>query len=296
MARRTTPRRFVFPALALALLAATFLPHDTRAYQAITQPLNRVADALLAPVSSQLRALGGLARASGEPDRRYAELTTARDRIDYLESQYLALLQENRQLRRENAELQRLNEYVGRFQHHAIRASVTAVQADSRGRMLTLNRGRRAGLTEALAVVKGGDLVGRLVNVGRLTAQVELLTSPGVRLIEGVLLPANPDGTPSEQRRRTVALEPSGPDELSGLVYEDHPVAAGDRFRLADETWPQAAQMMVVGEVVEVEQVFEPPQRKRVVVRSRRRPLLQMQDVYVLTPGSDESTLEIPPE
>jgi rod shape-determining protein MreC len=82
-------------------------------------------------------------------------------------------------LREENEELRRLLQLPTR-QRRALAAEVIVPPVRGGTSFLTINRGRRDGLNVGATVVAAGNIyVGKIVEIGEYTAQVELLYQPG---------------------------------------------------------------------------------------------------------------------
>lgn len=150
--------------------------------------VQRGALAVFGPVAegfaTVVRPVGGFFSAIGE-------LGSLRDRND-------ALRQENEQLRagqlsvaeleQENAELRKALAMRDRLAVTTTAANVIASPPTSVERTVMLDAGADQGLAPGMAVISGDGLVGKLTQVSRSNARVELLTSPsaqyGVRIAD----------------------------------------------------------------------------------------------------------------
>lgn len=153
---------------------------------------------------------------------------------------------------------------------------------------ITIDRGSRRGVAVGQAVTSGMNLVGRVVGVTPMTATVELVTSPSMKLLARVI-PPQPGPVP---RETYAEFDNSSDDDdrMTAVVGKDQSVVVGDWAHLFDETWPAEAGGCVIGQVVAVEDFSDDPLlRKRVVIEPMQT-LSRLHRVVVLTPLSQVPT------
>lgn len=298
MARRSPSRLPVIPFCVLALVALTALP--TR-FSGWVRWLQGPFLAIISPISHSASNISGWARRDeSAPDPSEAQSIEAlmgeRDAYARL---WRREQQENEQLRELIADLQ-----AGRA--YPERVPVDRLAADRVGRGLRagtidINRGGRDGVQREAVVVsrRGEQLIGLVTGVGELISTVHLITDKDLdpNLIVGVVIDdEGPTGAPMAVLPRC-QLRPVGDGLLADAefgVSEDSTVSEGDIVRLNDDTWPAAAQMLVLGRVVAVE-VTDRPLFRRLVVRpmvdvSRQRSVV----VHVPKAGASEVDPEAP--
>ncbi len=178
------------------------------------------------------------------------------------------------------------------------KAQVTGRSTGPQTYSLCINGGSNEGMREGQPVVSGADVVGRLVQVGRFSSTVELITSRGNR-IDAMITPALTsvfDLVNTEYDR--CQLDAAGVDRFVSLVVQGVDVEAGYYIRLNDDEWPASVQGFIIGQVELVEPERERPlEWKRVVIKTRRS-LRYLDSVRVIVPVVDEKGVESiePPE
>jgi cell shape-determining protein MreC len=101
----------------------------------------------------------------------------------------------------------------------------------------------------SIATARGVHLVGRVVDVRTRTSWVLPFNHPSAGHIEGVVL----TGSTLEQSFGCQLLGRSDGLLAGDLVAEAVGIEPGQIVRLRDETWPAAAQMLILGRVTEVD-------------------------------------------
>jgi len=124
---------------------------------------------------------------------------------------------------------------------------VTAASSDLADQTLRVAAGRHQGVApgRTVAVARGVHLVGRVIDVGARSCWVLPVTSPKTGWIEARVMVGQ-----SLQDSWMCQLRADGQGALLGDVQaEAVGIEAGQIVRLDDETWPTAAQMLVLGRV-----------------------------------------------
>ncbi|MGD9693175.1 MAG: rod shape-determining protein MreC [Phycisphaerales bacterium] len=227
--------------------------------------------AVLSPAASPARWLGRLVR----PPHDTADLADPavreieRDR-DHFQMLWRQSEQKVGDLEKLVAELQQ-----GRVLHAGLDlaqvvAPIVGVASDLTDGTLQARGGRDRGITKnSVAVVDGVQLVGRVVEVHGMTCFIRPVTmwSPSarasyLRAVVDVGENAPVAGLPMCQ------LTPQADGTLRGELDADaRGVEVGQVVRLRDLGWPEAAQMKVLGRVVEVKPKETQPLRKMVTVK-----------------------------
>ncbi len=149
-------------------------------------------------------------------------------------------------------------------------ARVTARALDRAGGPTRINVGSRHGIVAgAIVVYRGGHLIGRVAEgVSRLSSGVVPTTDAATGFIEGVVLPA---GDPVTDVRNTPHIQLVA-DHHGGLVGDldrETLLRPGDLVRLADPSWPDSAQGLIIGVVETVEPKDLQPLLNTITVRPR---------------------------
>lgn len=231
--------------------------------------------------------------------------------LDALRLERDGYLREVNQLRAENDELRRaINELqqgldlnpnipVRQFNRPVITSPI-----DLASRLLTVRAGTREGVepTATVAVVRGVHLVGRVTSADALKCQVLPFTDRNAGSIDGMVMldPVVPgpacrltprgDGTLAGRLKTESVLLPGG--MASAATDSAGDPAAGVKpgmvVRLADETWPQSAQMLELGIVESVQTPPEDIRIRTIVVRPRYR-VDRVSEVTLRVPASTEA-------
>ncbi len=112
-------------------------------------------------------------------------------------------------------------------------------------------------------------LIGHVTNdVRLLSSRLLPITDRAAQWVIGIILsPDDPTASISDAPR--VHLKPLGNGTLSGEIERARDVRLGDLVRLADLSWPDSAQGMIVGYVKSVDHKDDDPLRDVVVVEPR---------------------------
>ncbi|NBC11056.1 MAG: hypothetical protein GVY24_04870 [Planctomycetes bacterium] len=269
---RVSFRRLVKPLLLALLVGGALLSSRTdlgRAYQAAAGSLHHFAELVVGVGARPLSAMASALRDRTHQPEHFQQLVQANRRIESQQNVILRLWRENQQLQRENAALQEIRRQLGRQRYTFRPARVMSRSTDPASRTVTLNRGADAGLVKGAAVVSGPHLVGRVVEVGRLTADVQLVTAPGTTFQALITPPVwTVESMPEQRLRQPARFEHQGGRRFDAIAHEDMQANIGDVAHLSDPSprWPASAQGMIVGEVVKIAPVHEPPLRKKIVI------------------------------
>ncbi|MEE8155533.1 MAG: rod shape-determining protein MreC [Phycisphaerales bacterium] len=149
-------------------------------------------------------------------------------------------------------------------------AHVTGRSPGRGGGPLRLRAGTREGVTpNTIAVYRGVHLIGHVTNdVRHLSSRLLPLTDRAARWVTGIILSADDPTAPISDAPR-VDLKPLGNGTLSGEIERARDVRPGDLVRLADPSWPDSAQGMIIGYVKSVAHKDDDPLRDAVVVEPR---------------------------
>lgn len=271
--RRSVSPRSLSTVLILALLATSLLPTSLTGWVTwfrgplvflvfpATGPLARIASWLDPAVDLRVRGL--------EPPPDEVEIQRL------LEIERLASLQAQARVAELEAVIADLQGGVP-YQRD-LRVSKVIAQRVSRSvgtGTIDVRRGRADGVVPGTVAIAPGSsqLAGVVRAVGPRTCTVHLLTDRRLEpaLMRAVVMPARPVLDAAElSELPTCQLRPAGDgtlvDPAVGSDDADR-MAVGAAVRLADETWPGAASMLVLGRVVRIDET-EDPLFRRVVVR-----------------------------
>jgi cell shape-determining protein MreC len=269
MQRRWTNPRALYLAALFFLTAAALAPTNpvTSALASIHGPL----ETIIAPVSqagsyvsTHLRPAGGTGGAAPLlRDADYAEL----------ERDYTAALNRVQTLERAVAALEERTYYGSA--PDMIRLHVSRLSADTGSGTIAVRAGSRDDVTRSTVVAAhipdvGLQLIGEVVRVEPLISTIHVITHEHYprQLIEGIVVP--PEGITDERELANLPrcqLRPSGSALIAPdvAVTDAEKIAAGHLVLLSDDTWPETAQMLIIGRVTRVEST-EQPLHKRVTV------------------------------
>jgi len=133
---------------------------------------------------------------------------------------------------------------------------------------------------ESVAAAYGVHLVGRVVQVGATTSRVLPVTSRDAGRVLGVV-------TVGDSQRFECSLVGAGKGTLEGDLARDAVgVEPGQIVRVRDESWPEAAQMLILGRIELVAEKENAPLRLRVVVRPDLE-LERVRRVVIRAPDTD---------
>ena len=271
-----TPSR-VLALLVVVLLILSLLP--ARILHVLTGGPRHVVESVTTPLTHQLKRVSDTLRPVPPPVVDPVDL----EELAILRAQNEALQQQLDELSQRLAQSEALGAFLTDDQLAGFKRTTAAVVRGtwrSDQAMLTLNRGDQEGLRIGQAVaVDGAQLVGRISDVGPVTATVATITQPRT-VLEVTLRAAAP--TDRATRLRTTLVRSTDGPFFEAIVMTGTPVQVGDLAQLADVEWPPEAMGFVVGRVVNIEDyAADPTLRKRIVVEPTR-PLNRLRFVVVL--------------
>lgn len=262
------PRSRALPLTVFALFVLALIPLK---YLEWLRALGDLSYRVIAPIShpisevSRWVAPGRVDTLSDEPeDVLAAELERTRQAM-------LRERTENEQLRSIIADLQRGFAIGAGAPVRPLTTSVVGNPSDLTSGMLLIRAGRGAGVTEhTVATYQGIQLVGRVDRVMGAVSEVRPITARKAGRLDGVVM-VEPDGSFT----LACSLTPTGEGTLRGPVTEpdtpdpDRALAIGQDVRLkaTDGSWPDSAQMLLIGRVVEIEPAPGQPLRRWITVQ-----------------------------
>jgi hypothetical protein len=187
-------------------------------------------------------------------------------------------------LRRLQERYQRLTRTKARLgaEVRLVEARVVGLSDSSVKPVLSIDRGRRAGLRQGQAVVYAGNLVGQVEMAGPVTADVRLITAAETGLSVRIVPPS------SQAPSRELVIWAELNDNRDAFIAEPsqgRTVTPRDLAHLDDDRWPAAAQGYIVGRVTDVGPKESRPLELQQVRIEPLVPLKQLGRVTVLVPG-----------
>jgi cell shape-determining protein MreC len=247
----------------LALLPAGWLRWTAVASDIVNVPVQPLADAGVR--------LGRLLR--GPPGEAGEQSEALRRRTEELEATRALLHAARLRIEALQEEIQHLQD-ARRF-HQGVQIDplfvrVTGRNPDGGRGPVRINAGSRDGVTPGtVAVYRGVHLLGRVgADVGRLSCRIVPITDPATGLVEAIILPAD-DPAAGLAGAPRLQLEADGRGGLVGDLERSLVVRPGDVVRLADPSWPDSAQGMILGTVASVAPEDLQPLLNVVTVRPR---------------------------
>lgn len=271
---RSNPRRTLLIAAA-ALLLLALLP-TTRITQTISSYAAEPARIALAPPSRVFTLVADFLRpprsAGLSDDPAIREIEQARDEY---QRRWRNAEEHINALQRQLAEFQRGRAILPNLAFTPFATPIIARATDPTSAVLTVRGGRdRDIITNAVASTEGVHLVGRVVAVNARTSDIQPITHRATNWmrvsIDPPMNPSVPEGGAGEGSSSLAyaQIQPVGEGLLRGEVDSDAPdVHVGQTVRLADNSWPESAQTLVVGEIVEISPKDIQPLRTVITVR-----------------------------
>jgi cell shape-determining protein MreC len=283
MARtRSNPRRTLFIAAAILLILALLPSRFTRVVASYAAEPARIA---LAPPSRVFTIVADFLRpprsAGLSDDPAIREIEQARDEY---QRRWRNAEERINTLQRLLAELQRGRAILPNLAYTPFATPIIARATDPTSGVLTVRGGRdRDIITNAVASTEGVHLVGRVVAVNARTSDIQPITHRATNWMRVSIDPPSPDDLAVAYAQ----IQPIGEGLLRGEVDSDAPdVQVGQTVRLADNSWPESAQTLVVGEIIEISPKDVQPLRTVITVRPIIDPS-RVSQVFLWIPESD---------
>lgn len=252
-------------ALLLAVIALTLLALAPSRLTGWARPLQDPAIVLVAPVAHSAAAVARLLRPATRGPAAPAELREIVLERDRLQRRYLVALQRIEDLERRIESLQRGVPVEAELDVTPVVAPVMGGSSDPRDGVLMVRAGLAQGIQPrvSIAVAAGEHLVGRVVDVRQRHCYVLPLTRlPREEWVQGAVV------TEDRPLGWLCQLRAVGDGTLRGDLEADAVgVEPGQLVRLNDPSWPQAAQMLTLGRIVQLTPKPDAPLRMQIVVR-----------------------------
>ncbi|MDA0214171.1 MAG: hypothetical protein O2875_02270 [Planctomycetota bacterium] len=147
-------------------------------------------------------------------------------------------------------------------------ANVLSRTTGAGGAALKLNVGTQQGISAGdVAIVDGDAIVGRIAaEVGAVSSTVISIANRSIGRIVGYIVPADQEKSKRPQSI-VVQLMPDAKGNLRGDIDLGSAARPGDVVRVKDPGWPDGAQGMRLGVVMEIKRKDEQPLRGEIVVR-----------------------------
>lgn len=282
-------------ALVLAILALLVLGLLPSRFLRWTSPFGELAYTLFLPISDPVsRAshyLRPAARRATGPTPEVEQVLAERDLALLMLEQ---LRDENARLRKLNADLQGGLDLNPALPVRAISTPVVGRSSDPTSPLLIVRAGVNHGVSEwsTVAIAEGVQLVGRVVRAGRTSSHVRTITDRAAGGLDGLVIV-------SGDVRLMCRLSPAPDGVLQGPVEFAEPrpgeppvvLEPGMLVRLRDDQWPDAAQMLEIGRIVDVQPNPAQPLRWIITVRPRLT-LDRVSQVVLRIPVMPDTALE----
>jgi cell shape-determining protein MreC len=249
--------------MVLALLPAGWLRWSAVAAEIVNVPVQPLADAGVR-LGRMLRGPeAGVGKESEALRQRTEQLEAARVLLHAARLRIEALQEEIRHLQ----DARRFHQGV---QIDPLFVRVTGRSPDRGRGPVRINAGSRQGVTPGtVAVYRGVHLIGRVGDdVGRLSCRIVPITDRATGLMEAVILPADDPAAELASAPR-LQLTADGRGALVGDLDRNLVVQPGDVVRLADPSWADSAQGMILGTVVSAAPKDLQPLLNSITVRPR---------------------------
>jgi len=150
-------------------------------------------------------------------------------------------LSDYQELLGENQRLKTLLSFRENSAFRLVSAKVIMRSPETWASLIVIDRGKRDGLKENLAVISSGGLVGRIVELGLSTAKVALLTDPGV-CVSAIVQSSRTQGLVCGTLENYLVMRYL--DEDKDIKIKDNVITAG-----LTEIFPKG---ILIGEIIEI--------------------------------------------
>ena len=276
----TTTLSLALPAVAGVLLLLGLIPGHERF---TSRPLNSFLEFVTAPPRGAINLLASrLRRAPATPSS--AELKTLQDERDRWKALYFQEKFQREQQASQYAQMLRGQALNRDFNVRQLLASVIGPTSDASSSLFDVRAGSADGVEVGSVVAFDGvNLVGRVTRADTKSCQVQPVFDVKAPDINGIIFPLETSSdTPPDPGAVSLScrLTPTRAGTLAGAATARSlraaepvpPLKIGMLVRLADETWPRSAQMLVIGRIEEVQVLANG--RERIVVRPVFKPPL----------------------
>ena len=136
---------------------------------------------------------------------------------------------------------------------------------------LKLIRGASDRIIEGDIAIVGMDVVGRISRVGMTRIELRPTTHRETGLIKAVVVPSHPSSKNRPTLLAEVLLQNMGDGNLFAEASSASGVQLGDLIVLDDSSWPNYGGGLIIGSVVEINQLDQAPLRHVLTITPRRR-------------------------
>lgn len=262
------PRGKTLPLTVFTLCVLALIPLR---YLEWLNPLSGLAMRVIAPISHPISEVSRWVVPGRVDDLSDAPEQVLAEELERTRQAYLRERVENDRLRTVIEDLQRGFALGASSDVRPLTASVVGNPTDLSSGTLLVRAGRSAGVnSHTVATYQGTQLVGRVVRVLGPTSEVRPITARRAGRIDGAVM-LTPDGS----QMLACSLTPTDDEMLAGPVTEPdvanpaHPLAVGQdvRLRTTDGSWPDSAQMLLIGRIVEIRPAPGQSLRRWIVVK-----------------------------
>lgn len=262
------PRGKTLPLTVFALCVLALIPFQHIRW---LNPLSGLAMRVIAPISHPISEVSRWVVPGRVEDLADAPEQVLAEELERTRQAYLREKVENDRLRAVIEDLQRGFSLGASSDIRPLTASVVGNPSDLSSGTLLVRAGSGAGVnSHTVATYQGTQLVGRVVRVLGAVSEVRPITARRAgRLDAAVML------TPDGSQMLACSLTPTDDEMLAGPVTEPdtpnpaHPIEVGQdvRLRATDGSWPDSAQMLLIGRIVEIQPAPGQSLRRWIVVK-----------------------------
>lgn len=136
---------------------------------------------------------------------------------------------------------------------------------------LKLVRGASSRILVGDIAIVGRDIVGRISRVGLTRIELRPSSHKETGLIRAAVVTAHPDGEAGQTVLDEVLLESNDTGDFLAEALASSGIHVGDLVVLSDTTWPNLGIGLILGSVVDVQQLDQAPLRQLLTIAPRRR-------------------------